>query len=57
MIQQTQAVTQVSRKDLPQSCPPKGASGWSEHPVVFLEIKKSGKAVCKYCGAQYELVD
>ena len=57
MTQQTQAVTQVSRKDLPQSCPPKGASGWSEHPVVFLEIKKSGKAVCKYCGAQYELVD
>jgi len=47
----------VSRKDLPLSCPPKGANEWSEHPVVFLDIKKTGEAVCKYCGAHYELTD
>ncbi len=57
MTQQTRAVTQVRRRELPLSCPPKGASGWSEHPIVFLDIKKTGKAVCKYCGARYELVD
>jgi len=57
MTEQTQTVNQVSRKDLPLRCPPKDANGWSEHPVVFLDIKKTGRAVCKYCGARYELVD
>jgi len=57
MTEQTQDVTKVSRKDLPLSCPPKDANDWSEHPIVFLDIKKTGKAACKYCGARYELVD
>ncbi len=57
MTEENQAVIQVSRKELPLSCPPKDANDWSEHPVVFLDIKKTGKAACKYCGARYELVD
>ena len=57
MTEETQSVIQVSRKDLPLSCPPKDASDWSEHPVVFMDIKKTGEVICKYCGTHYELVD
>jgi uncharacterized Zn-finger protein len=48
---------QVKRKDLPLSCPAPDAETWSLHPRVYLPIKKTGKAVCPYCGARYELVD
>ena len=48
---------QVKRKDLPLSCPTPETEVWSLHPRVYLPIKKTGKAVCPYCGARYELVD
>ena len=48
---------QVKQKDLPLSCPAPDAGNWSLHPRVYLPIKKTGKAVCPYCGARYELVD
>ncbi len=55
--QQGQVIHQVSRKSLPLSCPGPDAPVWSLHPKVYLPIKKTGKAVCPYCGARYELVD
>jgi uncharacterized Zn-finger protein len=48
---------QVSRKDLPLSCPTHRQKLWNAHPRVYLPIEKTGEAVCPYCSARYELVD
>ena len=45
----------VSAKDLPLHCPMPDAPLWARHPRVFLDVTKTGKANCPYCGAQYEL--
>jgi len=50
-------VIQVSRADLPLSCPRPGEEVWNMHPRVYLPIEKSGEAVCPYCGAKYVLRD
>ncbi len=46
---------EVSRADLPLSCPSPGMSLWNSHPKVYLPIEATGEAVCPYCGAQYVL--
>ena len=43
----------VSAKDLPLHCPPPGAPLWARHPRVFLDVLKTGEAVCHYCSAHY----
>lgn len=48
---------EVSRKDLPLSCPTPEQKLWNSHPRVYLPIEKSGEATCPYCGAKYTLVD
>lgn len=48
---------EVTRNDLPLSCPMPSMRLWDAHPKVFLPIEKTGKAVCPYCGAQYTLKD
>ena len=48
-------VIQVSKADLPLSCPRPGDEVWNMHPRVYLPIEKSGEAVCPYCGAKYVL--
>ena len=48
---------EVTRKDLPLSCPMPGMSLWNSHPKVYLPIEKSGTAKCPYCGADYSLID
>ena len=45
----------VSAKDLPLHCPPPGAPLWARHPRVFLDVLKTGEAVCPYCSAHYVL--
>ncbi|MFP5350631.1 MAG: zinc-finger domain-containing protein [Gammaproteobacteria bacterium] len=45
----------VTRADLPLSCPMPGMSLWNSHPRVFLPIEKSGQERCPYCGALYIL--
>lgn len=50
-------VIQVSRADLPLSCPRPEDEVWNMHPRVFLPIEKTGEAVCPYCGAKYALRD
>lgn len=47
----------VTRADLPLSCPTPAQRVWDAHPRVFLPIEKTGKAQCPYCGAQYFLTD
>lgn len=48
---------EVSRADLPLSCPMPDQQLWDSHPRVYLPIHKTGKASCPYCGARYRLVD
>lgn len=48
---------EVTRADLPLSCPMPNQKLWDAHPRVYLAIDKSGEEMCPYCGAHYRLVD
>lgn len=48
---------QVTRADLPVSCPLPSMSLWDSHPRVYLPIEKTGTARCPYCGAEFVLKD
>ena len=48
---------EVTRADLPLSCPMPGMSLWNSHPKVYLSIEASGRAKCPYCGAEFVLVN
>lgn len=53
----TEQVYQVSRSELPLSCPTPEQKLWNSHPRVYLPIEETGEASCPYCSARYELVD
>ena len=44
---------ELTDKDLPLHCPMPGAPLWARHPRVFLDVVKSGQALCPYCGTKY----
>ena len=46
---------EVTRADLPLSCPMPSMAIWNSHPKVYLPIEASGEARCPYCGAMYVL--
>ncbi|TVR65867.1 MAG: zinc-finger domain-containing protein [Candidatus Competibacteraceae bacterium] len=48
---------EVSRADLPLSCPMPNMMLWCSHPKVYLSIEETGRAKCPYCGAEYILID
>jgi len=49
---------EVTRADLPMSCPLPAMSLWNSHPKVYLPIvDDGGHSVCPYCGAEYVLRD
>ncbi|MGB0513716.1 MAG: zinc-finger domain-containing protein [Wenzhouxiangellaceae bacterium] len=48
---------QVTRENLPLSCPMPEMALWNSHPRVYLPIEKTGHAKCPYCGAEFELED
>ena len=43
--------------DLPLYCPGPHSPLWSMHPRVYIEVAKTGKALCPYCSAAYQLKD
>ncbi len=45
----------VTATDLPLQCPMPDAPLWARHPRVFLDVAKTGKVTCPYCGAHYVL--
>jgi uncharacterized Zn-finger protein len=53
------AVVEVGASDLagPQAlyCPNPKMPLWSNHPRVFLDIGKTGRTMCPYCGTIYVL--
>jgi uncharacterized Zn-finger protein len=50
---------QVTRAQLPLSCPTAEMAVWNSHPRVYLPIEdsKDHTARCPYCGAVYQLID
>ena len=53
----TKRCYEVTRADLPLSCPEGQMRVWDAHPRVYLPIEKTGRAICPYCNAEYVLVD
>ena len=53
----TQRFYEVTRADLPLSCPMQDMYVWNAHPRVYLPIEKTGRAVCPYCAAEYVIKD
>lgn len=48
---------EVTRAQLPLSCPTPEMALWNSHPRVYLPIEASGSARCPYCGAMFVLKD
>ena len=48
---------EVSRDQLPLSCPTAEMTLWNSHPRVYLPIETTGTATCPYCGATFTLKD
>jgi len=53
----TQIQVEVSRSNLPLSCPMPDQKLWNAHPRVYLPIEDDGEANCPYCGTHYVLAD
>jgi uncharacterized Zn-finger protein len=53
----TQKQVEVSRAELPVSCPRQDQKIWNAHPRVYLPLEKNGQANCPYCGTHYVLTD
>ncbi len=47
----------VTRADLPLSCPMPDMRLWDAHPRIYLSIEKTGHVVCPYCGSEFFLKD
>jgi len=45
----------VRAGDVPLFCPGPNAPLWSMHPRVYIDLSKTGTAICPYCGAHYQL--
>lgn len=48
---------EVTRADLPLSCPEKFQRVWDAHPRVYLPIEELKVVICPYCDAEYVLKD
>jgi uncharacterized Zn-finger protein len=53
----TERLYEVSRAQLPLSCPTPEMALWNSHPRVYLPIEATGSAKCPYCGAVFVLRD
>ena len=50
-------VYNVTKANLPLSCPMPEMRLWDAHPKVYLPIEETGYATCSYCSAEYILTD
>jgi len=46
---------EVGANDLPLHCPTPAMMLWDAHPRVFLDIERTGEALCPYCGTRFTL--
>ena len=56
-MSEAKSVVEVTSKDLKGYgqvyCPNPQMPLWSNHPRVFIDVLKTGEAVCPYCSAHY----
>ncbi len=48
---------EITKADLPLSCPMSDMKLWNSHPRVYLPIEETGHAKCPYCSADFTLID
>jgi uncharacterized Zn-finger protein len=48
---------EVAARDLPLHCPSDDTPIWNRHPRVFLDVRRTGEALCPYCRTHYVLRD
>ena len=53
----TKKTYNVTKNDLPLSCPMPNMRLWNSHTKVYLAIEKTGHEICPYCGAEYHLTE
>jgi uncharacterized Zn-finger protein len=53
----TRKRVEISRADLPLSCPLPNQKLYNAHPRVYLPIEDKGEASCPYCGTHFTLID
>ena len=53
----TESRYEITRADLPLSCPMPDMAVWNSHPKVYLPVEETGEAKCPYCGAEFRLID
>ena len=53
----SERVYEVTREDLPVSCPTPEMTLWNSHPRVYLPLEEKGRARCPYCSAEFVLTD
>ena len=51
----TTRLCEITRADLPLSCPPREDRVWDAHPRVYLPIEQTGEYLCPYCSTKYIL--
>lgn len=50
-------VREITKANLPLSCPLPDEQLWNAHPRVYLPIEETSHEVCPYCNAEYVLKD
>ena len=50
-------VYNITKQDLPLSCPTNKMTLWNSHPKVYLPIEKTSRKVCPYCSSCFILQD
>lgn len=53
--QSAERVIEVTAADLPLHCPTPAMMLWNSHPRVFLDVARTGEALCPYCGTRFLL--
>lgn len=48
-------VVELGAQDLPAFCPNRRMPVWSQHPRVYLDVTRTGHALCPYCSTEYRL--
>jgi uncharacterized Zn-finger protein len=51
----TRRFIEITADDLPLHCPTPEMIAWNSHPRVFLDVAKTGEAMCPYCGTTFRL--
>lgn len=53
----TQRRYEITRDQLPISCPTPDMTLWNSHPRVYLPLHAQPRARCPYCSAEFVLID